>query len=133
MIIIKYSIFALLAIIINILTQELVLIFYDRNYSLQLSILAGTITGLVVKYLLDKKYIFDYQATSKTEDLAKLLLYSSLSIITTLIFWATEFLFFYIFETSFMKYIGAVIGLFIGYAVKYRLDKRYVFKPRGYL
>jgi hypothetical protein len=44
-----------------------------------------------------------------------------------LIFWGFEFTFEYLFETKALRYLGGVIGLCIGYVVKYQLDKRYVF------
>ena len=33
----------------------------------------------------------------------------------------------FLFRTEAMRYVGAVIGLSIGYVAKYRLDKRFVF------
>ncbi len=50
--------------------------------------------------------------------------------LTTLIFLAFEFAFHYAFETRPMRYLGAVIGLAIGYTSKYHLDKRFVFGPQ---
>ena len=47
--------------------------------------------------------------------------------VTTLVFWGTEFAFHLAFQTDAMRYLGGVIGLVIGYAIKYQLDKRYVF------
>ena len=42
-------------------------------------------------------------------------------------FWVTESLFYYIYKTTFVE-LGALIGLSIGYILKYQLDKKYVFK-----
>jgi hypothetical protein len=39
-----------------------------------------------------------------------------------------EFGFDYLFKTTEARYIGACIGLAIGYIIKYRLDKRFVFR-----
>jgi putative flippase GtrA len=50
---------------------------------------------------------------------------------TTAIFWSVEFGFDRIFGTAHMRYVGAVIGLAIGYIVKYYLDKRFVFGSPG--
>jgi putative flippase GtrA len=44
-----------------------------------------------------------------------------------LIFWGTETVFWLTWKTDAMREIGAIIGLSIGYFVKYHLDKRYVF------
>lgn len=61
------------------------------------------------------------------DDGKKFILYSSMGVVTTLIFWGTELGFEFIFATKFMRYIGGIIGLTIGYTVKYHLDKRFVF------
>jgi putative flippase GtrA len=47
---------------------------------------------------------------------------------TTIIFWTTEVLFDALWQVEIAKYIGAVVGLSIGYSIKYFLDKKYVFK-----
>ena len=50
-----------------------------------------------------------------------------MGIFTTIIFWGTEIAFDVIFKSAGAKYIGAIIGLGIGYIIKYFLDKKYVF------
>jgi positive regulator of sigma E activity len=50
-----------------------------------------------------------------------------MSIFTTAIFWVTEYAFHLIFAAESMRYVGGVIGLAIGFYVKYRLDKKFVF------
>ncbi len=75
----------------------------------------GTIIGLLIKYILDKKLIFYYSTSSKKEDAKKFIFYSSLGLFTTIIFWGTELLFNYVFLYAWSKYLGAVIGLTIGY------------------
>ena len=54
-------------------------------------------------------------------------LYTLMGIVTTFVFWGFEFGFDYLFQTRPMRYLGGVIGLAIGYYVKYQLDKRFVF------
>jgi putative flippase GtrA len=88
----------------------------------------GTLAGLILKYILDKKYIFFYATETKKEDGKKFLLYSLMGVFTTFIFWGVEIGFDYIFENEYAKYIGAIIGLSIGYVIKYFLDKKFVFK-----
>jgi hypothetical protein len=46
-------------------------------------------------------------------------------------FWGMELGFEFWFQTRAARYLGAVIGLSIGYAVKYRLDKHFVFHQRN--
>jgi positive regulator of sigma E activity len=54
-----------------------------------------------------------------------------MSLVTTSIFWVTEFAFDRIGHGDFLHYVGAVIGLCIGYWVKYHLDRRYTFGEAG--
>ncbi|MEL6702576.1 MAG: GtrA family protein, partial [Pseudomonadota bacterium] len=51
---------------------------------------------------------------------------------TTMIFWGTETAFWLIWDTDIMRELGAVIGLSIGYVVKYNLDRRFVFTDRHF-
>lgn len=51
-----------------------------------------------------------------------------MGLLTTVIFWGFEFSFYYIFRDPKMRYIGGVVGLSIGYFIKYHLDKRYTFR-----
>lgn len=125
---VKYAFFAALATLGNIGTQHLCLKIYGEKYALYVAMFAGTFIGLVIKYILDKKYIFNYQVESKKEDLFKFILYSLMGVVTTAVFWGTEIAFDALFPFEWAKYIGAVLGLFIGYTSKYFLDKKYVFK-----
>ncbi|PHS56189.1 MAG: polysaccharide biosynthesis protein GtrA [Sulfurimonas sp.] len=127
MIVLKYALFALLSTILNIAVQYLSFLIYDGVLSLYLAMFLGTLAGLVLKYILDKKYIFFHTPKSKKDDGKKFMLYSLMGIFTTLIFWAFEIGFDYIFEDENAKYLGGIIGLAIGYLVKYFLDKKFVF------
>lgn len=127
MIAVKYGIFAAISTLINLLFQYLSFIAYDGLYSLYVAMLSGTLAGLVAKYILDKKYIFYHVPHNKTDDAKKFIMYSLMGIITTIIFWATEIAFDTFFTFDEAKYLGATIGLGIGYVIKYFLDKKYVF------
>lgn len=126
--VLKYSLFALIATIINLFTQFISLAIYSQDFSLYIAMFFGTITGLIAKYILDKKYIFYYVVKDKKEDSQKFILYSIMGVFTTLIFWGFEIGFDYIFDSEIAKYIGAIIGLSVGYITKYFLDKKFVFK-----
>ncbi len=59
------------------------------------------------------------------------MLYGAFSVLTTMIFWGFELAAWRIWQTNTAKYAGAVLGLAIGYAAKYALDRRYVFRGRS--
>jgi putative flippase GtrA len=123
-----YTIFALFATVANIGSQEIAITLYQGSFAIMLSILVGTAIGLVLKYWLDKRYIFQYQTQSIQHGSKTFTLYTIMGIVTTFIFWGFELAFDAIYGTKEMRYVGGVIGLAIGYYVKYQLDKRYVFK-----
>lgn len=126
----KYTSFALIATAANLLTQETSVHIYSGEFDIYLEIINGTIVGLLIKYILDKKYIFIYHPDSTNDDLKKFLMYGLTGVATTIIFWASEISFHLIYETKTMRYSGATIGLILGYAVKYVLDNRFVFSEK---
>jgi putative flippase GtrA len=123
----KYSLFAVLATLLNLAAQEMGIRLYNGPFNLYLAMILGTAVGLVTKYLLDKKYIFRFNTASHREDLGRFTLYGMTGIVTTAVFWGFEIGFDWFIGGKIARYMGAVIGLSIGYGVKYRLDKRYVF------
>ena len=131
MLVIKYVIFAVISTLFNLLFQYITFLFYSGLGSLYLAMFVGTIAGLVVKYVLDKKLIFYHKVESNEDDVKKFALYSLMGVFTTIIFWGVEMAFHYLISDPNSKYVGAVIGLSIGYVIKYFLDKRYVFVYKG--
>lgn len=123
----SYALFALIATLANIGTQELVMRLYQGSPALWLSLLAGTAVGLVLKYLLDKRYIFHFQSKNTVHDGQIFILYAIMGLLTTAIFWGFELLFHVLFDSREMRYLGGCLGLAIGYLSKYHLDKRFVF------
>ena len=85
----KYSLFALLATLLNLGAQEASFRVYDGAFSIYPAMALGTA-----------------------------------------IFWGFEIGFDWLIGGRVARYAGAVIGLSIGYGVKYRLDKRYVFSQQ---
>jgi len=128
---IKYTIFAIISIFFNILFQWIVLKLYKGQFNIYFAIGAGTLVGLVIKYFLDKNYIFYHKTETFLDNTWKFILYSFMGIFTTIIFWGIELSFHFLFRTPKAKYIGAIIGLTIGYYIKYQLDKRFVFTHGG--
>ncbi len=122
-----YSTFAFISICINIVSQIFFITFYQGYLAVELSILFGTLAGLPARYYLEKRYIFFFKSRSIAHDGRLFFLYSFMGIFSTAIFWSAEYAFHLIFEKDVMRYAGGVIGLAIGFYVKYQLDKKYVF------
>lgn len=127
----KYSLFALIATGVNLLTQWPFFALFAGRWVLYAALFAGTLTGLVTKYALDKRWIFYYTPASRRDNLGRFGLYSLMGVFTTVIFWGTEMGFYYLFDFNGAQYIGGALGLMIGYVVKYLLDKKFVFKGRA--
>lgn len=124
---ILYGVLAAIATVANIGGQDLFLRVYDGQYAISGSIFFGTGLGLVVKYLLDKRYIFKFKVDNAAHDVRVFLLYTLMGVVTTFIFWGVEFGFEYLFNSKEMRYLGGVLGLAVGYLIKYGLDKKFVF------
>lgn len=128
MIAFRYVLFAIISTVVNLAFQYLSFMLYSGFLSLYLAMFIGTLAGLVLKYILDKKYIFFHKPKSKKDDSKKFLLYSLMGVFTTFIFWGFEIAFDLFLDFKSAKYLGAILGLGIGYMVKYNLDKKFVFK-----
>jgi putative flippase GtrA len=126
-----YLFLALIATASNIGAQDIVIRLYHGQFAIELSVFVGTGVGLIVKYVLDKRYIFRFEARDKLHDAQTFVVYTAMGVATTLLFWSFEFGFNHVFQTKEMRYLGALIGLGLGYWAKYNLDKRYVFRARA--
>lgn len=126
----RYVGFAVLATAANLLAQEATVRLVPWA-PLIVSLVMGTGVGFVVKYLLDKHFVFFDASETRGEEARKVVLYGLFSVATTLVFWVFEFAFLALWGTSTAKYTGALVGLGVGYAVKYGLDRRFVFTGRA--
>jgi hypothetical protein len=91
----------------------------------------ATVLAFIFKYLADKLLIFrDKTAYISGAHFKQIVLYGSFAVLTTVIFWGTELIFknFLPFKDS--EYIGAFLGLLIGYSLKFFLDRKYVFSQK---
>lgn len=129
--VVKYALFAMLATATNIGAQEVVVRTFAGRYILFASVMFGTGIGLVTKYVLDKLFIFNFRASNALHDAQIFLQYTAVGVMTTLIFWIFEFEFNALFADKNMRYLGALIGLALGYCIKYRIDKRFVFRMKS--
>jgi putative flippase GtrA len=125
--VLRYAAFAALATLANLAAQRFVLALDPSGRGYVLAVFAGTAVGLVLKYLLDKRWIFADSSTGLRAHGRKFTLYTAMGIVTTMIFWGTESAFYLIWGTDLMREAGAVLGLAVGYVTKYQLDRRFVF------
>src|SRR3954451_2884246 len=98
-----YVVLAAVATAVNIGSQALSVALYRGMYAITVSILIGTGLGLLVKYVLDKRYIFRFQTRGLRHDTRLFMLYTTMGLLTTLIFWAAEWAFYAVFETATMR------------------------------
>ncbi|MCF8032849.1 MAG: GtrA family protein [Desulfarculaceae bacterium] len=124
---IKYALFAAISIAANLFAQYLTAFVVPEAWSLYVCLMVGTLIGLMVKYWLDKNYIFYYQTKHLKHETGRFALYSIMGAFTTVIFWGSEISFDLFIGSDYARYIGGFFGLAVGYAVKYQLDKRFVF------
>lgn len=122
-----YAAFAASSIAVNIGSQALAIAVYSGPWAVALSMAFGTGTGLVCKYILDKRFVFDHRSRDHKHEAKTFILYTLMGLATTVIFWGTETAFHFAFESDAMRYIGGIVGLCIGYIVKYQLDTSFVF------
>jgi putative flippase GtrA len=125
--ILRYALFAVIATVANLGTQRLVMRLGEETPVYLAAVFLGTLVGLVIKYVLDKRWIFFDAGTGLKQHGQKFGLYTAMGIVTTAIFWGTESVFWFVWHTEAMRELGAVLGLAVGYVVKYWLDRRFVF------
>ena len=141
---VTYMVFAIIAIIVNIIIQifskEIFISIFNSfaynyieftssifEYWFLFALGAGTFAGFVFKFIADKFIVFEDKMDNSLEKTSKqLALYFSFAIITTAIFWGFELAFKILF-TGDAYLIGGMIGLAIGYSIKFILDRKYVF------
>lgn len=123
----RYALFAAIATGANLASQAIALRLYQGWMALTAAIAVGTGIGLVTKYVLDKHWIFFDRSTGAAAHAHKFALYTATGILTTAVFWGFEYSFDAFTPDGRWRYLGAVIGLTIGYVTKYRLDRHFVF------
>lgn len=124
--VLRYAAFAVLATLANLGAQRAVL---AGGGGFVVALAAGTAAGLVLKFLLDKRWIFYDPTGAAVEETRKFSLYTVTGIGTTLIFWGSETGFWLIGQSQGWREFGAVLGLTVGYVIKFNLDRRFVFAP----
>lgn len=123
-----YALVSAIATVCNLLTQALSVWLYQGPHDIALSVLAGTACGMPIKYALEKRFVFFFQAEGLAHDTRLFILYGFMGVFTTAVFWGIEYAFHVVFADDAMRYLGGAIGLTLGSWMKYHLDKRFVFK-----
>ena len=126
----RYILFAILSTLVNLFSQFLTFAILDYEHETYIAIANGTIAGLLVKYLLDKYYIFNLNVKEYSSS-NTFVPYILTSILTTIIFWFTELWFINYIQIPYTEYIGAIVGLSMGYTLKYFLDRDFVFNEKN--
>ncbi len=103
---VRHGAFAALATAVTVATQALSFVLYAGRYELYVAMAAAPLAGLLAKYALT-------------------------GVLTTCIFWATELTVAALGDARWLPFSGAVLGLSAGYAIKSRLDRRFVFRRAG--
>lgn len=114
--------------IVNLMAQAVSMRLYAGLHAIELSVLVGTAVGLPLKYVLEKAYVFRFKADGLRHDSFLFVFYAFMGVFTTAIFWGIEFAFHFLFAQESMRYLGGAIGLGLGSWIKYKLDKRFVFR-----
>lgn len=127
----RYAAFAAAATAVNVAAQHASAMLYTGRYELYTAMAVGTLAGLAAKYVLDRRWIFHDRPASLRGHSVRFALYSLTGVLTTAIFWGTELAFAALGDALWLRYAGAVLGLAVGYALKYRLDRRFVFRTQG--
>lgn len=124
--IIRYTAFCLFAILVNLGLQLIAFQYLGLSFWVALAI--GTAGGLLLKYVLDRNFIFFVKDDDLSLDITRFALYVLMGILTTSIFWVTEWIGYRYLPTKYGQYSGGALGLAVGYALKYWLDRRWVFR-----
>jgi putative flippase GtrA len=127
----RYALFAAVATAANLLVQWATLRALREAGATLVSLAAGTAVGLLVKYALDAPFVFGARLRCTARELLRLLRYGATGVVTTALFWAVELAAVRLAPFPGARYAGGAIGLAAGYAAKYALDARFVFRDGG--
>ena len=122
-----YGLFAALATAVNLGAQAVVL---GLGGPVLVALAVGTVAGLPVKYVLDKRYVFGFRTERLSQDGPVFVRYTAMSIVTTVVFWVVEWATHRVTSDTLWTLVGGAVGLVLGYLAKYHLDKRYTFVVR---
>ncbi len=123
---VRYVLFAVISSAANLVSQEAVVRLIPPA-PLSVSLLVGTGIGFLVKYLLEKRWVFLDAYEDHASEARKIVVYGAFGVLTTALFWGIEMGAWHVWQSTAAKYVGGAIGLALGNWLKYQLDKHYVF------
>lgn len=130
MIALRYAAFALIATAVNLTTQYLCIVAVAGPGSLSIALVFGTAAGLVTKYVLDNRWIFNDGDAGLQAHGRKFWFYTTTGMLTTALFWGMETTAAVLFRSHEAALLGGALGLALGYVAKFHLDRRFVFRRR---
>ena len=136
-----YMLFAAICTLINLGSQFLLGTWLSGSTVLQYELFSfkiyfiiklgtGTILGFLTKFILDKFIVFRNKHESTAATVKQIVIYGLFAVLTTVIFWSFEIGFRLLYKSETMDLAGGLIGLAIGYTVKFFLDKKFVFNSK---
>lgn len=131
-VIVLYRLSAVFVIVINIGFQLLSIWAYKGTYSVEVSILVGTAASLTLLYFLEKSFMLIFATNNLAHDGRLLVFYSTMGVITMLIFWGTKYTSHLIYGAVYLRYVVGVIGLAAGFYSKYQLFKKNLYVSQNY-
>lgn len=122
--ILLYYAFAFVAIGINVVVQRLFFLGLNHPNAILFAMPIGAGVALLVKYFLDRKYIFEVASSPNQREFFR---YAISGGLITLIFFVVEYLIWSLYETALARDLGIFVGMMTGYALKYFFDRNFVF------
>ncbi len=122
-----YAAFVGVGIVTNLGIQMMVAAAMTTSVEIYLGMGLGALGSMVVKFHLDRRYIFSCGPGSWRQKGRQFAFYSLFGVVNILCFWTAELTFHFLFQPDAMRYLGAFLGLAVGHSLKYRIDKHLVF------
>ncbi len=122
--VILYVVFAAFAICLNMFVQNLMFALWPLGGAIFVAMPVGAGVALLTKYFLDRRYVF---ASERSASRIEFLKYALTGGFITAVFFVTEYAIWIIYQTDYARNVGIVIGMTVGYTLKYVLDRHFIF------
>lgn len=119
-----YVLFAGAAVGLNVLVQRLVFAVYHGPQTIVVAMVVGAGVALTAKYFLDRKWVLGVRHAADEEEIIK---YAMAGATITLVFFAFQYTIWIFYQTDLARDIGIVLGMAVGYLIKFLIDRKFVF------